>query len=261
MCPIQAPKGARSVRLLSLVLGAGAVLALSAGCSQPAPNVTVQAPTVGGTGPGADGITVTGVGEVSGAPDTLTISFGVQLERDSVQTAVADNATVATKVQEAVKAGGIDAKDIRTQNYRLSPSFDFVEGKQVPRGFQVNNSVVVKVHDLAGAGALIDEVTKVGGDAVTVQGVSFTLEDNKTLLANARDEAYQDAKAKADQFAALSGRGIATVESISESANAMPRGMLAESQTDYAVAGSAPTPVNPGEVTTSLQVVVRYSFR
>ncbi len=241
---------------------AAVTAAAAVGCSQPPAQVTVQAPSGGsptGTAVSADGISVAGSGDVSGAPDTLTITFGVSLERPTVNAAVADNAALATKMVDTIKAGGVDEKDIRTNSYNVSPSFDYVQGKQVPKGFQVTNSVVVKVHDLPKAGTLIDAVSQAGGNDVQVQGVSFTLEDNKALLARARDAAYADAKAKAEQFASLSGRKLGPVVSITEATIPTEFKAVAQATSDTA-AGAASTPVSPGQVTTNLQVQVRYSF-
>lgn len=252
------PRWARSS---GTILAGGLVLVgLTVGCTQPAPTVNVQAPaaTVGGTGPSASGISISGTGAVSGAPDTLSIAFGISLKRDTVSAAVADNASVATRVQDALKAGGIAEKDIQTSNYSVSPNFDYEQGKSVPKGFQVSNSVTVKVHDLPKAGALIDSVTQTGGNDVTVQGVSFTLEDNKALLANAREKAFADAKAKAEQFAKLSGRTLGKVDSISENADPQRFSPVAYAQSD--TASGAPTPVNPGQVTSNLTITLRYSF-
>jgi uncharacterized protein YggE len=248
-------------RVAALTLATAATAALLAGCGQPA-QVTVQGPSGGettGTAVSADGISVSGVGEVSGAPDTLSITFAVTITRDTVGAAVADNASATTKVLDSLKANGIDEKDVRTTNYNVSPNYDYEQGKQVPKGFQVTNAVVVKDHDLPKAGTVMDGATSAGGNDVRVQGVSFTLEDDEALLASARDKAYANAKSKADQFAKLSGRPLGAVISINETTVPQPTSYAGDA---VAASAGAPatTPVNPGQVTTNLQVQVRYSF-
>jgi uncharacterized protein len=235
------------------LLAAGlAVIAITA-CGTPA-KVEVSAPAAGDANL-SDGITVTGTGKVSGTPDTLTVSIGVTTKRPSVDAAVSDNAARTTAVTDAVKAKGVAASDIQTANYSVQPSFTFTNNRQVPDGYTVNNTVTVKLHDLAAAGGVIDAATAAGGDEATVQGVSFTLEDNQALLTQARDEAYADARAKAEQLGSLSGRGIGDAQAINES--------TAFRSVGYAVADSATsasTPVNPGTVDTDVTITVRFAL-
>jgi len=75
-------------------------------------------------------------------------------------------------VTAALAAKGVDAKDVQTQNYSVQPSFTSANNKQVPDGYLVNNTVTVKIHDIKGAGAIIDAATAAGGNDAAVQGVS-----------------------------------------------------------------------------------------
>lgn len=245
-------------------LGALAVVAVgTVGCSAgaqttgAAPPANVTAPQIN-VGSLAAGISVTGQGEVTGTPDTLSISFGVTTKRGTVDQAVGDNADTSARVLDTIKAKGAAEKDIQTQNYSLQPSFAFTEGRQVPDGYSVNNTVSVKLHDLKAAGGVIDAVTKAGGADVSVQGVAFSLEDNVALITTARDKAFADAKAKAEQLSTLSGRKIGVTEAISEDVRhtSYPMAFAATS----AASDRASTAVQPGEVKTNVTLTVRFTF-
>ena len=244
------------------VAAAGLTFALAAGCAPSdaaaPPTVNVDASGPVGTG-NANGITIEGNGEVEGKPDTLSITFGVQVKRDTVDAAVADNAAVATSMLQALIEQGVQEEDVQTRNYSVQPSFTFAEGRSVPDGYQVNNSVTVQLRDLEGSGAAIDAVTAAGGDAVQVQGVAFSLEDDSEVVTAAREKAFDDARGKAEQYAALSGRPLGQVESVAEISRSTPAYPMAEYAADSA-SGGAPTPINPGEVTTSVSLTVRYSL-
>ncbi len=157
----------------------------------------------------------------------------------------------------ALAAKGVDAKDVQTQNYSVQPSFTSANNKQVPDGYLVNNTVTVKIHDIKGAGAIIDAATAAGGNDAAVQGVSFSLEDNKALLTQAREEAYGDAKAKADQFGQLSGRGLGEAQAINET---VTPNQLQFRSVGAAVADSQATPINPGQVSTDVTITVRFAL-
>jgi uncharacterized protein YggE len=254
--PPRHPSAARAAVGAALVVVS--VLA-AAGCSatQTPPTVNVAAPGPVGTG-APNGITIEGTGEVEGKPDTLTISFGVSVKRDTVDAAVNDNAAVATSVLQALIEQGVEEKDVQTRNYSVQPSFAFTEGQQVPDGYQVTNTVTVQLQDLTGAGASIDAVTAAGGDAVQVQGVAFSLEDDSEVVKAARDQAFADARAKAEQFASLSGRPLGQVESVAETTQTNQDQLYRASASTYAE--DATTPISPGEVTTSVTVTVRYAL-
>ncbi len=237
------------------ILGALGLVALAAGCGTPA-KVEVSAPSGTAAGLG-DGITVTGTGQVKGKPDTLTVSIGVTTKRAKVDAAVNDNAATTTAVTSALTAQGVADKDIQTQNYSVQPSFTYANNKQVPDGYVVNNTVSVKIHDLDKAGAVIDAATAAGGNDATVQGVSFSLEDNQALLTQARDAAYADAKAKADQFGQLSGRGVGDAQAISETTDPNQQRF---SSVGAAVAADQSTPINAGQVSTDVTVTVRFAL-
>ena len=203
-----------------------------------------------------DGVTVTGQGDVSGKPDTLTSDFGVSTTQPSVSAAVAATASTATTVVNTLKGKGVAEADIQTQNYAVFPSFTTVRGRSVPNGYTVSETLSVKLHDLAGAGAVIDAVTQTAGDSVSVQGVSFTLEDNKQLLAQARQKAWDDAVARARQLGSLSGRHLGPTQGIDETVT--PFGVTGKFAASSAQA--ALTPIEPGQVSTSVTLTVRFAL-
>jgi uncharacterized protein YggE len=243
----------RSRRLVALALIAGLVL-VAAACGTPT-KVEVSAPPA--TGGLSDGITVTGTGKVKGTPDTLTVSIGVTTKRPTVDAAVTDNAATTTAVIGAITGKGVDAKDVQTASYSVQPSFIFTNNRQVPDGYTVNNTVTVKLHDIKGAGSVIDAATAAGGNDTSVQGVSFSLEDNQALLTEARNQAYADAKAKGDQLGQLSGRGLGDAQAISETVTPEANRFATVGQ---AVDSAAATPINPGQVSTDVTITVRFAL-
>jgi uncharacterized protein YggE len=249
------PKVVRSGRFV-LAASLVGVAVVAAGCGSPA-KVEVSAPSGTSSDGLTNGITVTGTGQVKGTPDTLTVNIGVTTKRPTVDAAVTDNAATTTAVTAALTSKGIDAKDIQTANYSVQPSFIFTNNKQVPDGYSVNNTVTVKLHDIKQAGATIDAATAAGGNDASVQGVSFSLEDNKALLNQARDQAFADAKAKAEQLGQLSGRGLGDAQAISETVNPQ----LQQFRTvGAAVSDQASTPISPGQLSTDVTITVRFSL-
>ncbi len=235
------------------MVGAGLALVLAA-CSTP--DVTV-APVVGESGP-APGISVVGEGEVEGAPDTLSIWFGVSVLRPSVDEAVADAAEQADGLIEALEAQGVAKEDIQTANYSIYPEYDYRETGQVLKGYRVENTVSAKIRDLESAGSVIDAAAAAVGDEVRVSNVSFAIEDDEQLLEAARAAAWADASAKAGQLAGLAGVQLGEAISISESLEAGPPIVIPFAREE--AAAIADTPIQPGQQTVTIRLQVHFAI-
>jgi uncharacterized protein YggE len=83
-------------------------------------------------------------------------------------------------------------------------------------GYDVYQSLTVKLRKLDQAGDAISDAAEAGGNATRINGVSFDIEDHSALLEQARDKAFADAKAKAEQYARLAGRSLGRVTQINE---------------------------------------------
>lgn len=241
-----------------------AVVGLAAGCSDP-PQVTVnEADPSAAVGPESlpNGITVSGEGEVMGAPDTLAVTYGVSLKRDSVDAAVNDAANAANAALEAAKAQGVAEADIQTRDYSITPEYRYEDDEPpILDGYRVTNTVIVKIRDLTKAGATIDAVAAAGGNDLVLQGVAFSLEDDGTALDGARDAAFADARAKAEQYAGLSDQALGEAQAISDVVvTPVPITYQGEAASYAADAARAPTPISPGEVSTTVTVQVRFTF-
>ncbi len=237
---------------------AGVLITGAAACGS-SPDVTIEASPGHGPDSLPDGITVSGEGEVNGKPDTLTATVSVSVKRGDVGTAVADNAVVATAVIDAAKASGIAEEDVQTQNYSVNQEWRYPEGgSPVPDGYRVTNSVVVRITELETAGTVIDAVLAAGGDDVSLNTVAFTLEEDGPALEAARQAAFEDAQTKAEQYAELSGQGLAGAEAISDvMVQAEPFSYVGAA---VAMDAATSTPIEAGVVTTRVTVNARFGI-
>src|SRR5215212_4209352 len=89
--------------------------------------------------PGMRQVTVVGHGEVKGAPDTATVQIGVETEAATAKDALAQNSAQSQEVQKKLTKLGIDAKDIQTSNFSITPTYGS-DGRQVT-GYHVSNMV------------------------------------------------------------------------------------------------------------------------
>jgi len=203
------------------------------------------------------GISVSGTGEITGTPDTVTINLGVSVRRNTVQQATSDAADAAANLIDSLTANGIDPDSITTTRYSINPEYDHRHDAQILLGYRVDNTVRARIKDIAESGNVIDQATTASGDAVRVDGISFSIEDDASLVSAAREAAWNDASAKAEQLAGLAGRKLGPVISISETVGRPPAPMqMARLQT----ADSA-TPLQPGSAAVSVSLQVDFSFQ
>jgi len=184
-----------------------------------------------GTGvPATNTITVSGEGEVFAVPDTATFSVTVQEEAKEVQDAQETATEKANAIIAYLKEAGIEEKDIKTTDYSVYPQYDYIQGvcregvcppgRQELRGFQVSQTLTVKVRDTEKAGELLSGVGTRG--AAQVSGLSFTVDDEDELQAEARGMAIEDAQAKATALAQQLGVTIVRVTGFYENEGGYP---------------------------------------
>lgn len=237
------------------VVGIGAGLALLAtACSQD-PVVVAQSAEEGLVP--AIGITVSGTGEVTGTPDTLTVDLGVSVLRDSASQAISEAAALAQQMIDALREAGIEERDIQTRQYSIFPEYDYSDETPEVIGYRVSNVLTVTVRNVEGAGDIIDAATATAGDDVTVQGIRFDLEDNEALLDAARAAAWEDATGKATQLAELAGLSLGRPLAISETVSSVPPPIPFEEQARSLAA--ADTPIEPGQLGVTVNIEVRFA--
>jgi uncharacterized protein YggE len=239
----------RRIAIVTMVLGV-----VVAACGDSAGTALQSRANEGAVMPNT--ISVSGTGEVAGTPDTLIVDLGVAVLRPSVGTATSDAATLLEAVISAVKATGVEERDIQTTNYAIWPEYDYRNDTQTLRGYRVTNTISIKIRDLDGAGTTIDAATAAGGDDAVVNGIRFDIEENGALITAAREAAWNDALSKAEQLAGLAGVGLGQALSITESTSSTPPPVFRAEALDTGAA----TPIQPGEQVVSVTVQVSFTI-
>ena len=201
------------------------------------------------------GIWVTGRGEVTTVPDLSILEAGVEARARSVGEAHSQAAQAMDLIVGILNTQGIEAKDIQTRFFNISPEYVWNDSKRRQElvGYMVTNQVTIKIRDLESVGQIIDEVAAAGGDLVRIQGIRFTVEDSEALETQARGKAVQALIAKAEQFAQLTGVQLGRLVFLNESGGFTPRPVTIQ----RAFAEAAPEPASVTSISAGeLKVVV-----
>lgn len=196
-------------------------------------------------------VTTRATGTVTGTPDLLTVALGVSTRADTAGEALAANATAANGLLQVLRDGGVADADLRTSGLTVGPTYGDT-GQII--GYEVNNEVTATLRDLAAAGGLIDAAGAAVGDAVRVQRLEFSVDDDSAARADARADAVGRARAQAEQLAEAAGVSLGPILSITEVA------VDAQPPVPYAADAAlelASTPVLPGtqDVGVTVEVV------
>jgi uncharacterized protein YggE len=196
---------------------------------------------------------VSGRGRASAVPDVVRIQTGVRCDADDVSSALADASARAAALAQAARDHGVGDTDLRTTGTGVQPRHDR-EGATVV-GYTAYQQLAVTVRDPTRVASLVDAFAGVAGNALTIDSIGLEVADPEPLLAAARDAAFADARAKAEQYAALAGRGLGKVERLSDVVEGGAQPRFARM-----AAGAAEMSVELGENTVTASVVVRWEL-
>jgi hypothetical protein len=204
-------------------------------------------------------ITVSATGTAEAAPDQARITSGVITEATSARDALTGNTDAMNKVIAALKAKGIEAKDIQTASFNVEPVMDYSKDGQPPtlRGYRVSNQVVVLVRDLDKIGTVLDDLVSAGANQI--QGLGFEVSKAETLKDEARKTAIANALRRAKLLAAAAGAEVGEVLQISEEASADNQVMFAAPR--FAKAQAASVPVERGTSTLEARVTTTWALK
>jgi uncharacterized protein len=182
------------------------------------------------------------------APDRAFVDLAVETRAQTPKEATTRNAQIMTSVQQRLRGVGLPSEAIQTRGYDLSQEFDYVNGRQVPRGYTARNTIEARVDTLDRLGDVIDAAVDAG--ATRVDSIRFDLRDRTMIEREALKQAVADARARAEAAAAGAGMAISRVVRIEEGARGIepPRPLQMPLRTMAAQTPAAPTPVSPGEI-------------
>jgi uncharacterized protein YggE len=209
------------------------------------------------------GVTVQGTGKVTLTPDLATIAVGVTAQGTSAGKAQDQASAAMARIIAAVKGLGVANADIASQWVSLQPQYDYSSsGSTPPRviGFQVSQSLSVKVRKIETSGDVIDAA--VGAGATDIGGISFSVSDPAGATAQARAAAIADALARAKALADAAGVSLGTAQSITEvsAPTTIPYPYAADKGGLGSAAPGVPTPVQVGTTEVEVDVLVTFAI-
>jgi len=246
--------------------------------AQTAPSVQVTP-----LGPNSALLSLSAEGRSRRTPDLAIVSAGVVTQGRTAAEALSSNSRQMESVVAALKRSGIPDRDIQTSAISLQPRYSnpdmeaqlrarqtgqpYVPSNEPPRiiGYEARNNVQVRVRRLGEMGKIID--TLIAAGANQVDGPSFTLDEQKVALNEARTEAVAEGRQRAELYARAAGMRLGRLLSISEGGGYYPvQQSIVVTGASYAPPPPPPpaperdAPVAPGELTVGASVSMQFEL-
>jgi uncharacterized protein YggE len=193
-------------------------------------------------------MTLTGHGEINMSPDMVIIHLGVETRGEDLSRIQAENARISQSVIQALQRMGIT--NIKTIRYSIDKVFDFVDGRQIDRGYLVRNILEIKTNNIEATGNIIDASVNAGANIVEL--ISIDVSNREYYYRQALNMAIINAIQKAESIALNLGLSSAPqIVSIVEN-TAIP---FLPVQRELAA-----TPIIPGAINIAADVTVEFVF-
>lgn len=216
-------------------------------------------------------ISVSGDGEVTAVPDIATVTFTV---RESAKTVPEAQKLAEAKIASGIKALsalGVDKKDTKTLSYTVNPKYEsqqtgYCNGyvcpptKTVINGYEVSQSVTIKVRKVDQAGQVLSVLGKV--NITEMSGPDFTVDDMDKVQADAKALAIAKAQAKAQATAKALGVSLGAITQFSEdNGGYYPMMYRAKTMSAGAEASSDAVSLPQGENVIKSRVTITYTLK
>ncbi len=213
-------------------------------------------------------ITVTATGEAFAKPDLAIVSISVKEEAKTVTEATEKSAEKMNAVISFLKESGVEEKDIKTTRFNIYPRYEYIRdweiyppnpsGKRTLVGYEVSQSLQIKIRDMSEIGNLLKGVTDRGINEIS--NLQFTIDKEEELKVLARNEAIKKAKDKAEELASQLGINLIKIINFQEG-SAYPRFYDMEKSIMGMGEGDAVVPeIEIGESTIEVSVTITYSI-
>jgi uncharacterized protein YggE len=196
-------------------------------------------------------VTVVGVGTATAAPDQGTLAVGVSATRSNVRDAVSQATTDMNHLLSALHSQGVQDKDIQTSWLSIYQQTNCCP--QTVNGYTSSNQVVVTIHHLSNATAVIEASIDAVGNDLQLNGISLSVADTSSVMKSARSSAMGDANSRAQDWARLAGHHVGGLIGLSEI-------VAAQSQPIMGGKGGAGVPVEGGTSSVTVTVTATYEL-
>lgn len=199
-------------------------------------------------------IHVVGYAQEQVAPDTATVSAGIQTTAESASDARTQNNTIMQRINTSMRKLGIEPADMQTTSFNLQPNYD-QKGRKIV-SYTVSNTMRIKVTDFNLLSSVVNEAGNAGANEI--YGISFSNEHSDVIKDKLISQAVANGRKAAQAAAAAAGSSLGRVKQINiNNTSPIYRENFAALSMRAAKAEDS-TPIEPGTNTMTESVDMTY---
>jgi uncharacterized protein YggE len=202
-------------------------------------------------------ITVKSNASVPAEPDEATVAITLSALRatpDVAYRVVAERAQTFASLCDEL---GIERAQRSTAGLTVQAEFEFVEGRNEPRGYRATSRTHVRVRDASLVARLLEQA--VARAEAHVEGPWWSVDQDNPARLEACRRAAATARQKAEAYAQALGVQLASLQTVSEPGTIIGGGSVARGPQSFD-AMAVPIPVEPGEHLVSAAVELTYAL-
>jgi len=205
-------------------------------------------------------ISFSGEGKVVAKPDIAIVNFSIVTEATHAKEAQENNSSRSNVVVSFLENQNIEEKDIKTTSYNIQPKYTYPRGQE-PKivGYRVEQTIQVKIRDLENIDTVLDGAVSAGVNKI--QNLRLTIDDEEQLRTDARKEAIDDAKAKAQKLKRQLDIDLGKIVNFSESGGPFPPPIWRSLEADGIGMGGGGPSIPTGENEITVNVTITWQIR
>ena len=195
---------------------------------------------------------LTGKGQVTAIPDIAVLRFGVETIGENLTAIQSENARISQAILQSLKQLGIT--DIKTALFSINKVYDYVDNRQIDKGYSVRNILEVRMRNMDQVGRIID--VAVANGANIVDFIEFEVSEPDIYYLQALNLALEDGKQKA----------LSMAETLDIIVDSVPR-RVTENSTSPIIPrsvnlreGAFATPIEPGTKQIEAMVTMEFEY-
>lgn len=206
-------------------------------------------------------LSVSGEGKVYIIPDLATIDLSMVNEGKDIQDIIKKNTDAMNGLIADIKGLGIDEKDIKTVQYNLAPQYNWTEDRgQIFTGYKLTNTILVTMRDFTKIGDVLGKANDRGTNLIG--NISFSVENPEKAEQEARIQAIEKAKEKAQDIAKASGIKLGKLINIQDSYAPRYYDSIKGESTPSGLGGAVPAPqIQSGQQEIDSTVILIYRVK
>lgn len=206
-------------------------------------------------------VSFSGEGKVVAKPDIAKVNLSILTTATTSKAAQDDNSQRSKAITDYLKKQNVDNKDIKTIGYNIYPQYKYPQygGNPQITGYQVNQSLEIKIRNLDNVSNILDGVVASGANQVNQ--LSFEIDNPDALKAEARAKAIADAKKKAGELQSQVRISLGKIVNFSENTGGYPVPIYYDTK-EMGMGGGVVAPSVPtGENELSVNVTITYQIK